>query len=207
MKEKRLFIGCFNKSVLLTYFGIFSAITGICFLMCASDFNREAVAILCLVVSGICDLFDGAVARKCKRNDVQKQFGIHIDSFADILAFGIFPVCILIHIIGAIAIPVGIIYIIAAVTRLAWFNINANSETRTEFFSGVPVTYISLLLPVIYAATGTFMWHKWLMAVCMVVFSFFMVLNIKVPKPKGKWYLIFPLIAIITGCVIVLRYL
>ena len=33
-------------------------------------------------------MFDGTVARMCKRSDREKKFGIQIDSLSDLIAFG-----------------------------------------------------------------------------------------------------------------------
>ena len=47
------------------------------------------------MVSGILDAFDGRVARTKKdRNEFEKNFGIQIDSLADLICFGILPVSI-----------------------------------------------------------------------------------------------------------------
>ena len=49
------------------------------------------MAYLSLLISGICDMFDGKVARKCKRNKKEKMFGIEIDSLADTVNFLLLP--------------------------------------------------------------------------------------------------------------------
>ena len=49
-------------------------------------------SVLCLVLSGICDAFDGIVARSKKdRTEEEKAFGIQLDSLCDVIAFGFFP--------------------------------------------------------------------------------------------------------------------
>ena len=85
--------------------------------------------------SGLCDAFDGKVARtKKNRSDVEKNFGIQIDSLTDVVAFGVLPACIgyamlrkfpfmerfpLISVFFAIM----LIYMLAAMIRLAYFNV------------------------------------------------------------------------------------
>ena len=45
--------------------------------------------------SGLCDAYDGKVARMKKvRTEEEKAFGIQIDSLADMVAFGVLPACI-----------------------------------------------------------------------------------------------------------------
>ena len=55
-------IGFYNYTVILTYIGLLSSVFGI-----TQVFEgRLSIAFLCLVISGICDLFDGKVARSKK---------------------------------------------------------------------------------------------------------------------------------------------
>ena len=44
--------------------------------------------------AGVIDIFDGKVARKFKRSEKEKQFGIEIDSIIDTINFGVVPVII-----------------------------------------------------------------------------------------------------------------
>ena len=49
-------------------------------------------ALFCLAFSGLCDMFDGKVARtKANRTEDEKRFGIQIDSLCDVVCFGAFP--------------------------------------------------------------------------------------------------------------------
>ena len=61
-----MFIGVWNKSVILTYIGLFFSVIGMYL-----AFTNENIlyAFSCLMVSGVCDLFDGKVARMCKRTE------------------------------------------------------------------------------------------------------------------------------------------
>ena len=52
-------IGFYNYTVILTYISLCSAVFGI-----TQVFEgNESIAFLCLVLSGICDLFDGKIGR------------------------------------------------------------------------------------------------------------------------------------------------
>ena len=70
-------IGKWNKSVILTYIGLAFAVAGI---FLASREGCLNYAWCCLMAAGVCDLFDGAVARKVKRTDEEKKFGVELDS-------------------------------------------------------------------------------------------------------------------------------
>ena len=78
MKNKPI-IGFYGYWVVLTYLSVISAMAGICLAIS----GRVGAAVICLVISGICDMFDGTVARTAKRNEMQKAYGIQIDSLAD----------------------------------------------------------------------------------------------------------------------------
>ena len=102
------------------------------------------MAVVCLAVSGFCDMFDGKIARtKKNRTEVEKRFGIQIDSLADIICFGVAPSLIayrmgMNHIVG---IAILMFYVLAGLIRLAWFNVSKRSARmgnrgKQEMLSG-----------------------------------------------------------------------
>lgn len=163
MKRKPL-IGFYGYWVVLTYLAVAAAVTGICFAL------RGAVdaAVVCMIVAGICDTFDGTVARTAKRTDMEKAFGIQIDSLADVISFGILPATIGYAIYDkwgvqtafhtAVTVAVLACYVLAGLIRLAYFNVTeeemqARGEKRT-YYEGLPITMSSLFLSVSYAIFG-----------------------------------------------------
>ena len=46
------------------------------------------------MLAGVCDMFDGKIARTMKRTKQEKRFGIQIDSLSDFLCFGVLPAMI-----------------------------------------------------------------------------------------------------------------
>lgn len=196
------FIGCFNKSVYLTYLGVFFTLSGIFNLLKINpieSINRIDIAIIYMMLAGICDLFDGFIARKCKRNETQKQFGIQIDSLADVISFVIYPIILLFFLLDKkyynIYLYLSIFYIITGITRLAWFNIKTS---RNNYYQGLPVTYISLIIPILYTINSYIVINFWDILICLVyiITSFLFILDIKIKKPKGIWYILFSLLAI-----------
>ena len=115
-----MFIGFYDYTVVLTYMSLLSSIVG----MTEALDGRFGNAIACLVVSGICDMLDGKVARTKKdRTEDQKNFGIQIDSLCDLFCFGAFPAFLTYAlgvrgIVGTISMCV---YVLAAVIRLGYF--------------------------------------------------------------------------------------
>ena len=78
-------IGIYNYTVVLTYMSLCSSVFG----MTQAIHGHFKIAIFCLALSGLCDMFDGKVARSKKdRTDDEKAFGIQIDSLCDVLSAG-----------------------------------------------------------------------------------------------------------------------
>lgn len=210
---KKFFIGCYNKSVILTYLGVGFSVYGMLYLTNAIQLestNRFDVSMICLIVAGICDLFDGFIARKCNRNEQEKLFGVQIDSLADVISFLIFPVILLnrfnqnLYGENIVMYLLAIFYILCGVIRLAWFNSNVG-ETVNRYYQGLPVTYISLILPIYYAFSKIVRLDCFGIGlnIIFVIVAILFILNVKIRKPGGIWYAFFSVLAIGTSVVII----
>lgn len=192
---KNPFIGCFNRSVIITYFGLACSLLGISLLLTQNVYesvNRMDIAMIFLIIAGICDLFDGFIARKCKRNDIQKQFGIQIDSLVDVISFLVFPAVILLKMNTSMW-WLAILYMIAGITRLAWFNIH--TDGHTDYYQGLPVTFIAFFAPIIYSLNIGF--NNIVFPILYSIISLLFVLNIPIKKPKSILaYALFSIVAI-----------
>ena len=122
-------IGFYNYSVILTYIGLVSSVFGI-----TQVFeNHMSIAFLCLLLSGICDLFDGKIARSMKnRTEHEKVFGIQIDSLCDLVCFGVFPAVIGYHYnsVYPLRLIASIMIVLGAVIRLGYFNVMEEERQR-----------------------------------------------------------------------------
>ena len=58
MKMKEKLNGYYNYTVILTYLGMLFGFTGIVYI----TEGEHSLAIICLMIAGVCDMFDGAVA-------------------------------------------------------------------------------------------------------------------------------------------------
>ena len=86
-------IGFYDYTVWLTYASLISASLGI--VISLNGAGHPYIGVICLMVCGFCDAFDGKVARTKKdRTDRMRKFGIQIDSLSDLVAFGVLPACI-----------------------------------------------------------------------------------------------------------------
>lgn len=155
-------IGYYNYTVILTYMGLAASLTGI-FLLLAGACPLP-VAICLLLFAGLCDMFDGRVARTMKRTSMQENFGVQIDSLSDLICFGAFPACIAYRLGGSrlYLIPVLVFFVICGLVRLAFFNVRDieqkyNPEVKADnCFVGLPITCSSLLVPLLFACRPYF---------------------------------------------------
>lgn len=202
-----MFIGKYNRSLIVTYLGVAFAILG----MHAALLHVEKFAMVCLLLSGVCDLFDGKIARMCKRDKDAIAFGIQLDSLADIVSFVVFPIVFGLslglnewyHVLGYA------LFAMAGIERLAYFNVlvgKKEDDKPVSFYSGLPVTSTSIIFPFLFLLrklTGPFL-YKAIYIVLIYLVALLFVANIKVPKFKGIAY---PILAILAAVAIVLFFL
>ena len=100
-------------------------------LMVSPDPSPEVISRACVLVifGGIFDLLDGRVARMTGRFS---EFGVQLDSIADIIGFGVAPALIAwswsLHELGAAGMAVTFWYVLATAFRLARFNVAAETH-------------------------------------------------------------------------------
>ena len=147
-----MWIGFYNYTVILTYLGLISSVYG----MTEALDGRFTTAIACLVISGICDMLDGKVARTRERTDDEKRFGIQIDSLCDLICFGAFPAFLGygLGLRGFWGTTAMCLYVLAAVIRLGFFNVmeEKRQQETTEarrHYQGLPVTSIAIIFPLV----------------------------------------------------------
>ena len=197
-------IGKWNKSVILTYISLAVGIIGIALL-----FNGMSIKypIICLIISGVCDMFDGTVARKCKRNDEEKEFGIQLDSLVDTICFIVLPIVILCFTnFSLYFIPIYVLYAVCGIARLAYFNIKAPSSGIVSYYEGLPVTYSALLFPVFYLLFYVLKQNAfiYLINTLTIILAILYVIRIKVPKPRLIASIVLSLVAVIVTIIYIL---
>ena len=166
-------IGFYDYTVILTYFSLLSATTGI--VVALSGGGHPYYGCFFLLFCGLCDAFDGKVARtKQGRTRAEMAFGIQIDSLSDLVAFGVLPACIGTALIrvspfftrlieglpvrweiasGKFLLHAGLVlYVLAAMIRLAYYNVTEEERQETEDgvrkeYLGLPVTSAALIFP------------------------------------------------------------
>ena len=191
-------IGKWNKSVILTYFGLVLSIVGIVLAIYGKNIKY---AIICFMYAGICDLFDGTVARRCKRTKEEKAFGIELDSLVDVSSFIALPLVILASInTRLIYLPIYIIYAVFGTARLAYFNIDtADSNKAVKYYIGLPVTFAALIFSLVFLLKYVLDNSLFIIIYNLVTLlvAILYILRIKVPKPGLKISICLFILAII----------
>ena len=200
-------IGFYDYTVVLTYLGFISGVFGI-----LSAINGNLfLSIFCLMFSGLCDMFDGKVARtKKKRSVEEKHFGIQLDSLSDLVCFGVLPSVIgyQLGICKSFLIPIVIFYPLAALIRLAYFNvleITRKTDGPVKEYIGLPVTSSALIFPFLYIFRKFL--RKYfiiLYGACLLLVGVLFISKIKVKKPQNKQMIMFIIVGLLEIFLIIL---
>lgn len=199
-------IGFYDYTVWLTYLSFLSGLVGI-----ISAFGGHSFfAIFCLMFSGLCDMFDGKVARtKEKRSKDEKTFGMQIDSLSDLVCFGVLPslIAFSIGITKLYFLPVILFYPLAALIRLAYFDvleINRNSDSPVKFYTGLPVTTAALIFPFIYIFRRFLGRHFILIyGLTLLIVGMLFITKFKIKKPRTKTMILFILLGVVEIIIII----
>ena len=199
-----MFIIKLHKSTLITYLGAIFAVLSMYFAFTRMAFIEGSylrLSLIFLVLSGICDMFDGKVARMCKRTQEEKEFGIQIDSLADTVNFVVLPVIIMIS-LGMTSVIDVIIYmllILCGISRLGYFNVNASLDNPVKYYNGLPVTSTAIIYPVLGLLHGHIPENTFCLIyiIATLITAILFIAKIKIPKLKGSAYVIVPILAII----------
>lgn len=201
-------IGVYDYTVVLTYISLISSMFG----MTQAIHGRFKLAIVCLALSGLCDMFDGKIARTKKdRTEDEKNFGIQLDSLCDVVCFGAFPALIgyLLGMRGIIGLPILFVFCVCAVIRLAWFNVlegkkTPEDEAKRKVYHGLPITSSAIVLPIIFMLQGfcTPLAFQILLHVAMLATGILYIVDIPVPKPNS-WQA-FVMVAVVAVALVVM---
>ena len=179
-------LGFYNYTVILTYFGMLTGFSGI---TCVLAENRTG-ALACLLIAGLCDMFDGKIASTMTRTRQEKRFGVQIDSLNDLICFGLLPALIVYTSgTGAMRFIPAAVYVLCALIRLAWFNVdeeerqNRESGSRDVYY-GLPVTMSALILPSVMSLCTKHNWNTGRIgALTLIIMAAAFLTPFKVKKP------------------------
>ena len=146
-----MLLGIYSYTVILTYVGMLVGYTGITFALG----GEIQSALICLMIAGVCDMFDGKIASTKKNRTIQeRRFGIQIDSLSDLICFGALP-AVIVYVVSAgsyVSLVLGGFFLLCGLIRLAWFNVDEeerqdNSAGSREVYYGLPITTSALIIP------------------------------------------------------------
>ena len=200
-------IGFYNYTVILTYISLVISAVGIGFAATGDPFS----AMLCLMASGVCDMFDGMIARTRKKStDEEKRFGIQLDSLCDIVCFGVLPAATGIAmaegqstLLQVASWAFGALLILGALIRLAYFNVTEETRQATEggrrkSYLGVPVTTAAMVFPLMFALSLLLPapLNLWIYPAFTLITALSFITPVKVPKSHGKGLVVMGLIGL-----------
>ena len=146
-------IGFFDYTVIATYVSLAAGVFGIVFALNDSPL----VAIFCLMLAGLLDMFDGKIAATKERTLPEKRFGLQTDSLVDIVNFGVLSMVIG-YAVGLNTpgfIPLFVVYMLAVLIRLAYFTVCQEARLTQgdhpfRYYEGFPASYCVLIIPLFY---------------------------------------------------------
>ena len=195
MEERKKICGYYDYTVILTYIGMFIGFTGIVFIM----EGKYTEASICLMISGMCEMFDGTVASTKQRNRGEKRSGLQIDSLSDLNCFGVLPALFVYSISGKnyMAFFVSGFYVLSALIRLAYFNVVEEERQEIEggkrtWYLGLPVTAAAIFIPACYVIQSELDCTA-VMQIALIMMAVAFVLPFKIKKPymAGKIGILF----------------
>ncbi|MGN0294458.1 MAG: CDP-alcohol phosphatidyltransferase family protein [Lachnospiraceae bacterium] len=204
-------LGFYDYTVVLTYISFASAVSGI-FLASSAHFR---MAVFCLALSGLCDMFDGKVARtKKNRTDDEKSFGIQIDSLCDMVCFGVLPIviCYKLGMSHVYSMAILIFYGLAGLIRLAYFNVTEmkrqeESDDARKYYQGLPITSMAIALPVFFVLSPLIRNAQVRLGVLHVLVAavgILFITNFRLRKPSPRE--VFILVGIVALAVVVIMF-
>ena len=185
-------LGYWNKSVYITYFGAFIAMCGLLLTLKTGDIDYSFAG---MIIAAVCDMFDGKVARSIKnRTEEAKDFGVQIDSLADIVCFITIP-AITIYLYGLTEIYQIILlalYVVCGIIRLGYFNVAMSDKDKAiKCYSGLPVPVSVVIFGLVWLL------HKFITFNPVVIYTilvpivgFLHISKIKIKKFTGSWFYI-----------------
>ena len=159
----------------------------------AEDYRLAAIL---LVLAGVFDALDGFVARA---TNTSSEFGMQLDSIADVMNFGCAP-GLLLYCYGFVQLGVdhptllraggiaSFFFVACGALRLARFNVSVG-RTDPRYFVGMPITAGAACVASVVVAwpdPAATTWHAILVVLLLFVVGMLMVSTVRFPSSKQK---------------------
>lgn len=160
-----------------------------------------AYAAMAIMLATVFDMLDGRLARILNVNSL---FGKELDSFSDLVTFGLAPAFMFFNLIKVnstlpmiVQIIIAFVYVITATARLALYNSKTGENDTIKYFSGMPSTFAGISLATIFSFNYlpsftnyyfkfTFPFPFWAQLIVFLIYAFLMVSKISYPKATGR---------------------
>lgn len=159
-------------------FTILNALFGLgAILLILQDRGQATLASIFILIGACMDSLDGYLARKLK----QGILGANLDSFADLITFGLAPVAICYVLFSSFLTAIcSAFFLICGMLRLARFNI----LPKTDSFIGMPITAAGLFVALFILAFKDIYIN--LIILLLLILSYLMISRITYPKIRDK---------------------
>lgn len=173
-----------------------------------ASYHLLYVSSMLLLVAGIADLFDGAVARAMH---VESEFGFMFDSLADAVSFGVAPTVLTLKslelehgtFLSFFAVFGALLFSIGGVLRLVRFNVSTKEAegnpdlilSQKKHFTGLPIPAAALALVAVNLFFASPFQEQWfgmtlevkaiILSCLMIIVGYFMVSRWKFPSAKA----------------------
>ena len=167
-------VGFYNYTVIATYAGLCSAVCGIGFVLKGELF----LGLVCLILAGLFDTFDGRIARTRNSTKDEHSFGIQLDSLTDLVAFGVLPAAIgfVLNDMANWFLPIMVGYVLTALIRLAYYNVTEYNRQQA-----------ALIFPLLWCFKGALAASfGYVYAAVMAVTAILFICPFKIGKPNLK---------------------
>ncbi|AME06563.1 CDP-diacylglycerol--serine O-phosphatidyltransferase [Bacillus siamensis] len=136
-------------------------------------------AVIFIFTGMFLDFFDGLAARKL---NAVSEMGRELDSFADLVTFGVAPsmlaYSVSLYTIPFVGILIALSYSICGMIRLSRFNIG---QSKLPTFIGMPIPFAGMCLVIL-----SFINNAFLLGAGTIALSYLMVSNLKFPHFKKQ---------------------
>lgn len=150
------------------------------------NFYKAAMMVL---FASVFDMLDGRVARITGRGS---EFGIQLDSLADVVSFGVAPAVLLyawgIHSLGMFGLVGAFAFVLCGAFRLARFNCEADVGEKSDYSEGLTITMAGGTVAaavMAHAASGRMgVEHPWNVWALTLILGLLMVSSVPYRTPK-----------------------
>jgi len=179
-----------SRKFIPSIFTVFNLFFG--FLAIINIYQEKYISVFYLILlAGVFDFLDGKVARWLNQ---ESEFGMELDSLADIVSFCTVPALLVNHIfmaeLGFIGNLISFFPLLFGAFRLARYNVLADGSP-IKYFTGMPVPSMALSISAIIwfnlNMNGT-PGNPKIVLPYVILISFLMVSNIRFSKPHGFYF-------------------